>query len=328
MKIRSIHPGFFTDRRVASLPPITRILFAGLWVRSDDYGRGRFIPKSIEGDVFPYDTVDIVTELTALRRAGLIAVYEVNGEPFYHIPTWERYQSPRHRARTDVPPPPEGHTDPLQTTDQPQLVTDPGAFPESFRKTAQPPISGGPGDDLEAAEGASDAEPAENGGNVGVARPGKFSGKPPESFRHERERERELSLTPNGVSGDGAKSARSELFDAFVEVWTGRPYAPGRRIPRPERGRLNAAVRDAVDAGITADEIRERAGRYRKTWPALEFTPQALLANWSRFDAAAEPPPPVTAETCEHPTDRRAYIEGDAWCGMCGTELAKETENA
>jgi hypothetical protein len=126
MKIRSLHPEFFTDPTVAELSYPARILFAGLWCRSDDYGRGRWLPKAIEGDVFPRDDVDILALLGELVDLDLIRVYRARGDEFYSIPSWEKYQSPKYRAKTSIPEPPDpktpGHTDPGQIGDNPGRV--------------------------------------------------------------------------------------------------------------------------------------------------------------------------------------------------------------
>jgi hypothetical protein len=85
-----------------------RVLYAGLWCYSDDFGRGQYLPKAIEGAVFPHDAVDIVNLLMRLEQAGLIRVYESKGDVFYEIPKWNDYQSPRYKAKTNVPEPSEG----------------------------------------------------------------------------------------------------------------------------------------------------------------------------------------------------------------------------
>jgi len=108
MKIRSIHPGFFSDRKISNLPYEARVLYAGLWCYSDDYGRGQYLPKAIEGAVFPHDPVDIVDLLLKLEKAELIRVYEARGDVFYEIPSWDKYQSPRYKAKTAYPAPEDG----------------------------------------------------------------------------------------------------------------------------------------------------------------------------------------------------------------------------
>ena len=105
MKIRSLHPSFFSDAKVCRLSPTARVLFAGLWCYADDYGRGKWLPKSIEGAVFPRDVVDIQTLLNEVLRAGLIRIFTDGTDDFYEVPSWDEYQSPKYRGKTDVPDP-------------------------------------------------------------------------------------------------------------------------------------------------------------------------------------------------------------------------------
>lgn len=105
MKIRALHPEFFTDTGVAALSFPARLLFAGLWCHSDDYGRGRWLPKSIEGAIFPRDPVDIEALLGDLVDAGMVVRYQVAQDFFYFLPNWEKYQTPKYRAKTSVPEP-------------------------------------------------------------------------------------------------------------------------------------------------------------------------------------------------------------------------------
>jgi len=92
---------------------------------------------------------------------------------------------------------------------------------------------------------------------------------------------------PSSPNGD----ASHLLFEAFYEFWQDHRYTGGV-LPKSTRGRINAAVKEAREAGITADEIRERGKRYAVAWREMERTPQALLANWPRFA------PAVVVEDC------------------------------
>jgi hypothetical protein len=115
MKMRALHPEFFTDPAVASLSMPARVLFAGLWCHADDYGRGRWLPKTIEGEVFPRDEVDIEALLAEVLAANLIVRYQI-GDEFFQIRSWEKYQKPKYRAKTSIPPCP---MDPGQIGDNP-----------------------------------------------------------------------------------------------------------------------------------------------------------------------------------------------------------------
>lgn len=122
------------------------------------------------------------------------------------------------------------------------------------------------------------------------------------------------NTSPNGeVAG---------MFEAFFEFWLNRPYQPNAWLLKSQRGRINSAVKEAAAAGITADEIRARGERYRRDWPAMERSPQALLTHWARFDGASDPPAPFDPDNCQHPDDRRAVIDAVEYCGACGDEVS------
>lgn len=113
LKIRSLRPEFFADAKMAQLSPLARLLFQGLWCIADDYGRGRYNPKSIEGEVFPHETVDIHTLLRELLELNRLVIYAVGDEQYFHIPTFERHHKPSRRFDSKLPQPPSasnGHT--------------------------------------------------------------------------------------------------------------------------------------------------------------------------------------------------------------------------
>lgn len=134
MKIRALHPEFFADPDVARLSPMARILFAGLWCHSDDYGRNRWLPKRIEGDIFPHDDVDIAALLAEVVEAGFVTRYDADGGTFYEIASWEKYQKPKYRATPLAPDPARDENpvsaDPGQVGDK--SGTSPGQGGENF----------------------------------------------------------------------------------------------------------------------------------------------------------------------------------------------------
>lgn len=105
LKARLIHPEFFTDVRVCALSAYARLLLMGLWLHSDDHGRANYLPKLIAGEVFPHEHVDVEPLLTEIREAGLIRVYEVRGQSYFLVPTWDKWQKPKYKADSKIPLP-------------------------------------------------------------------------------------------------------------------------------------------------------------------------------------------------------------------------------
>ena len=91
---------------------------------------------------------------------------------------------------------------------------------------------------------------------------------------------------------DPAGWVRDPLFEAVALVTGLDPLVEG--VPKPEEGRLRAAVRDlrAIDAKVA--DVIERAVTYVRRWPEMEFTPTALAANWSRVRVPKEGRGPET----------------------------------
>lgn len=106
MKTRLLHPEFFTDAKVCALSAYARVLLVGLWLRCDDHGRAHYLPKQIEGEVFPREQVAIDELLGEIRKAGLIRVYKVDGQAYFVVPSWEKWQKPKYKADSKIPPPP------------------------------------------------------------------------------------------------------------------------------------------------------------------------------------------------------------------------------
>ena len=108
MRARSLKPGFFKNEQLAELPPLTRILFQGLWCMADRRGRLEDRPKRIKAEVLPYDDWDVDSALNDLARTGFIVRYQVNGKRYIQVVNFERHQSPHVREpESTIPPPPD-----------------------------------------------------------------------------------------------------------------------------------------------------------------------------------------------------------------------------
>lgn len=107
-RIRSVRPETWSDPVFCALTAEARLLYIALWNYCDDQGRGRFLPKSIEGFAFPRETVDVDGLLGELVGAGRIRVYESNGEEFFFVPKWGRHQKPNRPTPSNLPEPPPG----------------------------------------------------------------------------------------------------------------------------------------------------------------------------------------------------------------------------
>ena len=113
-------------------------------------------------------------------------------------------------------------------------------------------------------------------------------------------------------------SAPAEEKRAPDLTWDAMVSACGydETVTQTERGRINAALKElrtiyprSTSYAIAID-IAARAEVYRRKFPGMEVTPQALVGNWSRLDpssesaggeratSAVDTPPPAHCETC------------------------------
>jgi hypothetical protein len=109
-RIRNLRPSFFKDEHLAELPPLTRLLFEGLWTLADKAGNLEDRPRFIKVEVLPYDECDIDEMLAALVAGGFIRRYEADEHAYIHIPRFTEHQrvsGDEAKAPTVIPPPDE-----------------------------------------------------------------------------------------------------------------------------------------------------------------------------------------------------------------------------
>ncbi len=104
-RIRSIHPGFFTDEDLVQVSRDARLLFLGLGVEADDKGIFEWKLTTIKMRLFPADHVDVDTLLTELVSIDAVAGYEIDGRKYGAIRNFRKFQRPK--KPNDVHPMPE-----------------------------------------------------------------------------------------------------------------------------------------------------------------------------------------------------------------------------
>lgn len=103
-RIRSIKPEFFLDDEIATMEPLARLLFIGLWLMADREGRLENRPKRVKAEVLPYDDCNIELMLTKLATGGFVNFYEVGGERYIEIPNFLKHQRPNIKESPSVIP--------------------------------------------------------------------------------------------------------------------------------------------------------------------------------------------------------------------------------
>ena len=118
---RIIKPGFFNNDILAEIPPLGRLLFAGLWTIADRAGRLEDRPKRIKATLLPYDECDVDALLADLHRRGFIYRYGKGLNAFIQITNWDRHQQPHIKeAASTIPAPDEYSAGTMPVPDEPE----------------------------------------------------------------------------------------------------------------------------------------------------------------------------------------------------------------
>jgi hypothetical protein len=108
-RIRSVHPDICEDDVLASVSAYAERTFVRLWTVLDDEGRTKDNPRLLAAQLYPlHDRVDVDRDLAELAEAGLIQRYEVDGKRYLCAKpeAWARYQKPRRKVASKLPPSP------------------------------------------------------------------------------------------------------------------------------------------------------------------------------------------------------------------------------
>lgn len=94
-RIRSVHPGLFTDEAFVSLSMPARMLLIGIWTEADDHGVFEWKPITLKMKVFPADSVDVAALLKELVAANHIKMTSVSGKNYGIVRNFRKYQRPK-----------------------------------------------------------------------------------------------------------------------------------------------------------------------------------------------------------------------------------------
>ena len=110
MPDRIIKESICTSDTLNQLSDFEERFWHRLIVNCDDYGRFDARPAILKGRLFPLmegkTLKDMSNTLSRLASVGLVELYEVDGKPFLHVVTWDKYQ--RIRAKRSKFPEPDG----------------------------------------------------------------------------------------------------------------------------------------------------------------------------------------------------------------------------
>lgn len=105
-RIRSIHPGLWTDEDFVTLSPLSRLLFMGIWNECDDKGIFEWKPLTLKMRLLPGDNTDVVELLAEIEAIGAIRRYDMGGKAYGAVRNFGKFQRPK-KPNDIHPAPPE-----------------------------------------------------------------------------------------------------------------------------------------------------------------------------------------------------------------------------
>lgn len=98
-RIRTIHPGLYTDEAFASLSMAARVLIIGIWSHADDGGGFEWKPLTLKMRIFPADMLDVAPLLEELVQNDVVMKYDVEGKTYGAVRNFGRWQRPKKPSR-------------------------------------------------------------------------------------------------------------------------------------------------------------------------------------------------------------------------------------
>lgn len=94
-RIRSIHPGLWTDEDFVTLSPLARLLFMGIWNECDDKGIFEWKPLTLKMRLLPGDNTDVSELLAEIEAIGAVRRYEIGGKSYGAVRNFGKFQRPK-----------------------------------------------------------------------------------------------------------------------------------------------------------------------------------------------------------------------------------------
>jgi hypothetical protein len=94
-RIRSVHPGLFTDESFASVSMAARMLIIGIWTEAWDDGVFEWKPLTLKMRIFPADSLTVEPLLSELAESGVICAFERDGKRLGAIRNFCKFQRPK-----------------------------------------------------------------------------------------------------------------------------------------------------------------------------------------------------------------------------------------
>jgi len=94
-RIRSIHPGFFTDEAIVQADPLAQVFLIGLWTQCDDQGVFEWKPITLKMRILPAANCDVAVLLAELVGLGIIKQIDVGPLKYGLVRNFRKFQRPK-----------------------------------------------------------------------------------------------------------------------------------------------------------------------------------------------------------------------------------------
>lgn len=297
-RIRSIHPGFFTDDAVMEASLAARWLLIGIWSECDDQGAFQWKPATLKARIMPNDNVDIPALLDELVALKFLTSYEHEGAKFGLVRNFCKFQRPKKPNTVHVVPnqfrtfvgltPASSEPAPPSTrqSSEPEPVK-PAQVPNQF-PTSSPPVPNRYGkDSAEVGGRMEDGGGSSSGTGGGTTKPPK----PKESQKTDLERLASILKLDHKAFHRHPKFARFPAFmaewveagaDPELDVWPTIIKLAKRSGNITSPAFFDSAIREAIALRqatqpiVTPERWRQRLTHYvrRGVWDVAEWGPK------------------------------------------------------
>lgn len=104
-RIRSVHPGLFTDESFMELSSHAKISLIGIWGECFDDGVFALKAKTLKARILPAENVDMEEILLELEENGFFKIFKNDSKSYGAVRNFRRFQRPKKPNSSGLLPP-------------------------------------------------------------------------------------------------------------------------------------------------------------------------------------------------------------------------------
>lgn len=102
-RIRSIHPGLWTDSAFVGMSQAARLLLIGIWNEADDYGVIAWKPLDLKIRLAPGDNINAAEVMGEIAEAGFLVQISRAGKLYGVVKNFRKFQRPKNPSAPLIP---------------------------------------------------------------------------------------------------------------------------------------------------------------------------------------------------------------------------------